>query len=645
MLAGDPNPIRDVGHTQWVDPLAALEDTNGRAFKEALTTFDTQWAKRNIRGIPAWQRRIQQLDDAANPATQAYARDVFHWNGTEVAIHYAAAHRLTVWIGKQRLDGLTAFHVDEESDLYYTIQDVGSGSERLELAVARQGRVTPLFRISPVGPDAAFCGDRIAYLTVDNALRYDGVVTVEKKTGTHKRTLYESRDKRRQLELVKPPRQPDVFVREFNALERRIGYLTESAVRWMTSVRKTTMIPLSKTAWVENRHLVRHRRRITLPHGEFAEDAVPWGDEILLVTVKDACCALYQYGDHFTRLLRSDTPTQIRLSSYSPTASITYPNKPAEVWDLHDIRPILTYPCPVSLPYSVYGFATSKDGTRIPYTIVGASPHPTQLIVEAYGAYGISGHRAYPVKWLAYVERGYAVATVFPRGGRENGDGWWQGGSTALKKHHTFEDVYAAIKASQHRLRVPVGKTIFYGRSAGGWVAARVAQHDPPLCGAVFAEVPYVDVVRTTSNPRLPLTQMEYDEFGDPRRPADYAALRRISPVDTVALAPPRSPTILVRTALHDMEVSPYEAVKWVTKLQANGWDALLLVDKEGGHFAAATKSARQAAENAALLDGVVSHVAQSTRKANSHTSRGITPRATRRRKHATVASTSFAAL
>jgi oligopeptidase B len=309
---------------------------------------------------------------------------------------------------------------------------------------------------------------------------------------------------------------------------------------------------------------------------------------------------------------------------------MSYPNKPTEVWDLHDVRPILTFPQPVALPYFVHGFATSKDGTRIPYTIVAASPRPVKLVVEAYGAYGISGHRAYPVKWLSYLERGYAVAFLFPRGGRENGDAWWLSGSTATKKHHTFEDVYATIRAVQHRLRIPVGKTIFYGRSAGGWVAARVAQREPSLAAAVLAEVPYVDVLRTTSNPRLPLTQMEYDEFGDPRRPADYAALLRISPVDTVSHG--GSTVVLVRTALHDMEVSPYEAVKWVTKLQSKGWDAVLALDRDGGHFAASTKSVEQAAENAAFLDGVLSH--RGTRKAKSHTSRGRTSNSTRRRKH-----------
>jgi hypothetical protein len=645
MLAGDPTPIRDVGHTSWVDPLAALEDTKGPAFLAAMDTLEAQWrARRKRLSIRAWQSRIHALEDAANPETEQYAQDIVRWNGVELKIHYAASHRLTVWIGAAQKKDLAAFLFDPATDLYATIKDVGSGSERLELAVYRYGTAAPLYTQSPVGPDAAFCGEQLAYLTVDNALRYDSVVAVDKTTGKGKRTLYESKDKQKQLELLAPPRQTDVFVREFNALERRIGYLTRTAVRWMTPAKKTTMLPLSKTAWVENRHLVLRGRRIPLPHGEFAEDAAPWGDEFLLVTVKDACCSLYQWSTHFTTLLKSTTPNQIRLSPYGPTAVLSYPDAPTEVWDLHDIRPLLTFPTPLRLTYSVHGHAKSKDGTLVPYTLVAASASPRKLIVEAYGAYGISGHRSYPVKWLAYLERGYALAVVFPRGGRENGDAWWQGGSTALQKHHTFEDIYAAIKASQHRLSLPVRATMFYGRSAGGWAAARVAQHEPPIVGAVLAEVPYVDVLRTTSNPRLPLTQMEYDEFGDPRRASDYAALRQLSPVDTVRPAPSGAPTVLVRTALHDMEVSPYEAVKWVTALQAQGWTALLLLDRDGGHFAAEKKRKEQAAENAAFLDAALRH-GSPTRKRMAHVSKGMTSRATRRQKHRTVASTSLAAL
>jgi len=645
MLAGDAHPWRDVGHTRWFDPLAALEDTKGPAFHDAVKRLEAQWKEKTTKNktvLHAWRSRIAHFKEAALPLDPAYAHEVYTRNDCEFRVQHAAAHTLNVWRnGALVHTGLAAFEVDKDSGLFLTLNDIGAGAERLELVVyaaktKAKAKTDALFRIAPVGPDAAFHGDRIAYLTVENALRYNSVMTADKRTGKGRRCLYKSADPRCQLELVES--HGVVFVRESNCLQKRIGYLTETAVHWMTPTKSTTMAPLTKKAWVENRHVVWNGRRTPLPHGEFLEDAVLFTEtEALVVTVKNACCSLYTFDSphrSFTPLLIGKTPNQIKISASSPVVFLSYPDRPTEVWDVRDVRRVLTFPCPLRLPLSHHGFVASSDGTQIPYTIVSHSPKPTKLIVEAYGAYGISGHRAYPVSWLAQLERGYALAVVFARGGRENGDDWWLSGSAATRKEATFEDVYAAIPAIQRRLGIPVGRTMVYGRSAGGWVAARVAQHSPPLCATVFAEVPYVDVLRTTSNPRLPLTQMEYDEFGDPRKPADYAALRRLSPVDTVPLAFLGAPVVLARTGLHDMEVSPYEAVKWVTKLQGLGWNAFLGVDEHGGHFAAKQQQEIQAAENAAFFDDVLRQTGGRGTRKSSVPSKRSTLSSTRRRKH-----------
>jgi oligopeptidase B len=158
---------------------------------------------------------------------------------------------------------------------------------------------------------------------------------------------------------------------------------------------------------------------------------------------------------------------------------------------------------------------------------------------------------------------------------------------------------------------------VFYGRSAGGLLAANIAHQYHNLVGAVYAEVPYVDVLRTTTNPDLPLTQLEYDEFGDPRRrPEEYAALQQISPVDTVPFAPKGAPLVLVRTGVHDAQVLPYEALKWAKKLRCAGWNVLVGIDGNGGHFAAADVMYGQQAEDAALITAqLTSQKRRTTRK------------------------------
>jgi oligopeptidase B len=290
------------------------------------------------------------------------------------------------------------------------------------------------------------------------------------------------------------------------------------------------------------------------------------------------------------------------------------------------------FPEPLALPYFKHGLAEAKDGVRVPYTVVSAVANPKKLIVEGYGAYGISAHRSYPIRWLQWLVKGYALAVAMPRGGREDGDAWYDGGRTAQRKQNTFDDTAAVIREVQSRLRVKPARTVFYGRSAGGLLAANIAHQYPNLVGAVYAEVPYLDVLRTTSNPALPLTQLEYDEFGDPiRRPREYAALQKISPVDTVPPSTVATPLVVVKTAVNDTQVLPYESLKWSKKLRANGWTVYVGIDGAGGHFAAESSMVQQQAEDAALIDKRLhsesSRSLSRSKASRNHTSRGKTRR------------------
>lgn len=670
MLTGDTNPWRKRGHVHMYDPYAALEDPMGPIWKHAAAEETARWEAAAKPDYAAWHSSFKRYS-AALPTKPAYAQEHLTWQAKEVYIQHGIGHRQHVWLGSRVYTGLTSFGMDPDSTLYYTIQDIGSGAELLELTVYDIHRVTPLWKSSPVGPVAAFQGGghsghsgRIFYQTVENHLRCSGVVSAVAATGRGRHAVFHEHDKRYNVDIVHPPYQSDVFIRIYNALSQRIGRIVGNPghVVWLTPAPAhdadgagTTLIPINATSYATNSTLVVNGVAVKLPNDQYGVDAFAHETCIMLATIAHGAHSLYRYDKGgFELLLEPKGPNHmiVRGAGPQPIIEVCYPNKPNELYKYAhagthaSLKQIFRYPEPLTLNHYVYGTATASDGAHIPYTFVSVVARPKRVIVSAYGAYGICAPIGYPLRWLSWLARGYALVVAMPRGGRDDGDAWYNAARGAVKKITTFTDTAAVIQHVQRVHHIKPENTVLYGRSAGGWTAAYVGTHYPQKLGAIYAEVPYLDVLRTTSNPELPLTQLEYDEFGNPSvRQDEYKALQKISPVDTVAQAPPRAPYIIVRTAVNDSQVLAYEAVKWAKKLRAHGWNVLVGIDGNGGHFAAAVDMYAQQAADAALIHAHLArpHVAQ-TRKVRSHRSKGTTLRRTSSSKHTRKHSTSASA-
>ncbi|MFZ0325608.1 MAG: prolyl oligopeptidase family serine peptidase, partial [Actinomycetes bacterium] len=152
---------------------------------------------------------------------------------------------------------------------------------------------------------------------------------------------------------------------------------------------------------------------------------------------------------------------------------------------------------------------------------------------------------------------------------------------------HTFDDFIDVADALDADGLVDGTRLVSRGLSAGGLLQGAVFSMRPDRWRAVVAEVPFVDVVSTMFDARLPLTAGEWDEWGDPRKPDEFAWLMAYSPYDNVPTV--RRPALLVTGALHDPRVSVHEPAKWVAKLRATetSEDGLLLFrveTGEGGH-------------------------------------------------------------
>ncbi|MFT4085889.1 MAG: S9 family peptidase [Gordonia sp. (in: high G+C Gram-positive bacteria)] len=213
-------------------------------------------------------------------------------------------------------------------------------------------------------------------------------------------------------------------------------------------------------------------------------------------------------------------------------------------------------------------WVTAADGTQIPVSLVRrkttAGPAPTLLY--AYGSYETSLDPGFSIARLSMLDRGMVVAFAHVRGGGEMGRRWYEDGKTLAKKN-TFTDF---VDVARHL--IDTGWTtpkqlVAEGGSAGGLLMGAVANMAPELFGGILAAVPFVDALTSILDPSLPLTVIEWDEWGDPLHdPAVYEYMRGYSPYENVDHKP--YPAILALNSLNDTRVLFTEAAKWVARLQ-----------------------------------------------------------------------------
>jgi oligopeptidase B len=230
----------------------------------------------------------------------------------------------------------------------------------------------------------------------------------------------------------------------------------------------------------------------------------------------------------------------------------------------------------------------ARDGTKVPVSIVqrketrrdGSAP----LYQTAYGAYGASSDPEFDPSVVSLLDRGFVYAVAHVRGGQEMGRAWYDDGHL-LKKKNTFTDFVDVTAFLVRENYAAPDKVCAMGLSAGGLLMGAVANMAPERYRAIVAHVPFVDAVTTMLDETIPLTSNEWDEWGDPRKKADYDYILSYSPYDN--LAPRAYPALFVTTSLDDSQVQYYEPAKWVAKLRATKTDRnplLFKINMAGGH-------------------------------------------------------------
>ncbi|HLK43136.1 MAG TPA: S9 family peptidase, partial [Thermoleophilia bacterium] len=233
-------------------------------------------------------------------------------------------------------------------------------------------------------------------------------------------------------------------------------------------------------------------------------------------------------------------------------------------------------------------WATADDGMRVPISIVhrkgveadGNAP----AVIYGYGSYESSTDPYFSVARLSLLDRGFVFAVAHIRGGGEMGRRWYEEGKL-LAKRNTFTDFVACARQLVRDRWTSADRLIARGGSAGGLLMGAVANIAPDVFRGVVADVPFVDALNTILDPSLPLTVMEWEEWGNPLESAEvYAYMKGYSPYENVEAK--QYPAILATTSLNDTRVYYHEPAKWIARLRATatGGDFLLKTEMEAGH-------------------------------------------------------------
>lgn len=232
----------------------------------------------------------------------------------------------------------------------------------------------------------------------------------------------------------------------------------------------------------------------------------------------------------------------------------------------------------------------ADDGTLVPVSLVWrrsfgepgtGQARPVHLY--GYGSYEHSIEPGFSVARLSMLDRGVVFAIAHVRGGGELGRAWYENGKLQHKRN-TFTDFVAVARHLVASDVTSPALLVAEGGSAGGLLMGAVANLAPELFAGILADVPFVDALTTILDPSLPLTVIEWDEWGDPLHdPSVYEYMKTYTPYENVREGVDY-PRILATTSLNDTRVYYVEPAKWVARLRAVGADALLKCEMVAGH-------------------------------------------------------------
>ena len=558
--------IRNLGYIAWKNNLSWMESQKGDKW-DSLVSSENKYFNNALSKLKYYSKKFQS--------------EMFSNNNTPVweykgwTVDYIAFTPQQIWTHKKSGFSCKCWDADVSDGYFVAAVQHDKGFERFDVHVYNK-KFELIQEIYNTGPCVAIFNKEIYYLSSQKDLRYYGLYKWNQDDNLLK-LVYESLDPKENLELK---RGEDSSIYVIKGDFKKKQYCLLPNLHWISTphlasgiVSDTTTLPginepieafSFKAGWIVTR--VRGIRTIWKMDTDGARGTLwIWGD------------VSYDSRDPF-RLDISDIryePYMIKLNNFNWKISNTKPQPfPSSYYD---------HPLPA---FVVHPITTIIKG----------------LLITTYGAYGIPTHvGALISRWRPLLLEGWLIASVMVPGSGDHDVTWKESGQrqNRLDSIDMFRD---SILSLQEEYGIEPFRTALYGRSAGGLLVTSVTIKNPNLVGAIYVESPYVDVLRTITNPSLPLTTLETSEFGSLENPLNILITARWSPMEHIPENGIPGLFVVARTDLNDLEVYPYEVLKFIHRVrgQGKGYEKLVFIHDGLGHFTTTTKSR---AEDLALLN------------------------------------------
>ena len=599
--------VRDLGYLKWKDPLAWMESMKGKRWENHIKREKQHFNE--LATQPSVEREARQMEKEIIQAQQYSNLPGFKIGCGTVDIILASGYKfIWKWAWDRKVKAASDIDVQGNIVWYVTPDDSEYNKNKL-ICETSDGKV--IWSKKAISSQIAVIGELCYYVKVVDYFRTVELCICNAQTGNNEQVLYREKDKRRDIILYKGANRTLYIISDspLNSILYKVnGFELQQLAK-----NSLTQWPLGESIYGDDCILIRKGRFDKwMPMGKPINDWIFPDEEITWINIQSGNIITIHEGSQSIWFCsprkQPKLLLKIKVGNIDPNIWTQWENSliqhfviksPVEVpfmiyiinnKIIRDERKIdVAHPIEFK-PLDVNRFHTlSKDGTNVPFVIIKEKGiKPKAQLIYVYGAYGSSTPIGWPhTSWYPILKRKWAIVFALVRGGGDI-DAAWAEMARRENRHVSVDDFEAVIRAAKTKNGLEADKTVIFGRSAGGLpVGAIIGRYpDGHLVGAAFTEVPYVDILRTSTNPDLPLTIGEYDEFGNPEeRIMNFKELLSVSPINTLPADGAPGVFVMSRVGLLDRQVFAYESFKWIQRLRGGALTSDGIISHPNGKY------------------------------------------------------------